>query len=642
MPDLRRLLSIAGILPILSFKQRENENRKRRIGMNFRRALALAATIFLATGPVVAQEPVWHGGISTIGELKHKDGFARFDYVNPDAPKGGELKLSETGTYDTFNPILSKGEAAAGVTSLVFDTLLKSAEDEVTASYGLLAEGVSYPDDFSSATFRLRAEAKWADGKPVTPEDVVFSFNMSKEHNPLLSNYYRHVVSAEKTGERDVTFRFDEKNNRELPNILGQFPIVPKHWWEGQDAKGNKRDISRTTLEPVMGSGPYKITSFQAGSSIRFELRDDYWGRDVNVNVGQNNFGTITYTFFADKTVEFEAVRAGDVDFYRDSSASHWATAYDFPAAKDGRVIRAEIENPLRATGIMQAFVPNMRREKFKDQKVREALNYAFDFEDLNRTLAHNAYQRVDSYFWNTELASSGLPEGREKEILEALKDKIPAAVFTTPYTNPINGDPQKVRGNLRTALALFKEAGYELKGNQLVNTKTGEPFGFEILLSNPSFERTVSPFVNSVKKIGIDARMRTVDDSQYTNRVRSFDYDMIYGIWAQTLVPGNEQSDYWGSASVDQQGSKNYAGIADTAIDELISKIVFAPNREELVATTRALDRVLLAHHYVVPLFYSKAVRVAYWNHLTHLKDLPYYGMGFPDVWWSKPAGTP
>jgi microcin C transport system substrate-binding protein len=605
----------------------------------FTAALALSLAVATGTNAQETKEPVWRSGVSTIGELKRPNGFERFDYVNADAPKGGELKLSETGTYDTFNPILSKGEAATGVTSLVFDTLLKSAEDEVTASYGLLAEGVSYPDDFSSATFRLRPEAKWADGQPVTAEDVIFSFEKSKEHNPLLSNYYRHVISAEKTGERDVTFRFDEKNNRELPNILGQFPIVPKHWWEGQDAKGNKRDISKSTLEPVMGSGPYKIASFQAGGSIRFELRDDYWGKDVNVNIGQNNFGTITYTFFGDKSVEFEAFRGGNVDFYRDGSASNWATRYDFPAVKDGRVVREEIENPLRATGIMQAFVPNLRREKFKDQKVREAMNYAFDFEDLNKTLAYNAYQRVDSYFWNTELASKGLPEGREKEILEELKDKVPAAVFTTPYTNPVNGDPQKVRDNLRKAIGLFREAGYELKGNKLVNAKTGEPFAFEILLSSPSFERTVAPFVASLKKIGIDARMRTVDASQYTNRVRSFDYDMIYGIWAQTLVPGNEQSDYWGSASVDQQGSKNYAGISDPAIDELIRKIIFAPTRDELIATTRALDRVLLAHHYVVPLFYSKAQRIAYWNHLVRPAELPYYGLGFPDVWWSKNA---
>ncbi|RFZ88490.1 ABC transporter substrate-binding protein [Shinella sp. WSJ-2] len=597
--------------------------------------------IGLATG-VAAQDaasPVWRNGISTIGELKHPNGFAHFDYVNPDAPKGGELKLSETGTYDTFNLILSKGEAATGVGSLVFDTLLKSAEDEITASYGLLAEGVSYPDDFSSATFRLRAEAKWADGKPVTPEDVVYSFEKLKEHNPLYANYYRHVILAEKTGDRDITFRFDEKNNRELPNILGQFPVIPKHWWEGTDAKGNKRDISRTTLEPVMGSGPYKIGAFQAGASIRFERRDDYWGKDLNVNVGQNNFDTITYTFFGDKTVEFEAFRTGNVQFYQDNSASHWATSYDFPAAKDGRVVREEIENPLRATGIMQAFVPNLRRDKFKDQKVREALNYAFDFEDLNRSLAYNAFQRVDSYFWGTELASSGLPEGREKEIIEELKDKVPAEVFTTPYTNPVNGDPQKVRANLRKALDLFKEAGYELKDRKLVNVKTGEPFGFEILLSNPSFERTVTPFVNSVKKIGVDARIRTVDASQYTNRTRSFDYDMIYGIWAQSLVPGNEQSDYWGSASANQQGSKNYAGISDPAIDELIRRIIFAPNRDELVATTHALDRVLLAHHYVVPLFYAKAQRIAYWNNLARPQDLPYYGLGFPNVWWSKNA---
>lgn len=473
----------------------------------------------------------------------------------------------------------------------------------------------------------------------MTPEDVVFSFDKAKEHNPLYANYYKHVVSAEKTGERDVTFRFDEKNNRELPNILGQFPILPKHWWEGTDAKGNTRDIARTTLEPVMGSGPYKIASFQAGGSVRFERRDDYWGKDLNVNVGQYNFGAITYSYYGDKNVEFEDFRAGNVHFFQDNSASHWATAYDFPAMKDGRVVREEIENPLRAAGIMQAFVPNLRRDKFKDQKVREALNYTFDFEDLNRNLAYNAYTRVDSYFWGTELASSGLPEGREKEILEELKDKVPPSVFTTTYTNPVGGEPQKVRENLRKALGLFKEAGYVLKGNKLVNAKTGEPFGFELLLSNPSFERTVTPFINSAKKIGIDARIRTVDASQYTNRVRSFDYDMIYGIWAQSLVPGNEQIDYWGSASVNQPGSKNYAGIADPAIDELIRRVIFAPNREELVATTHALDRVLLAHQYVIPLFYSRAQRIAYWNSLARPQELPYYGLGFPDVWWSKNA---
>ena len=604
-------------------------------------AAALAMTLAVC-GSARGQDaaPVWRTGIATVGELKHPDGFAHFDYVNPDAPKGGDLKLSTSGTFDTFNVVLSRGEAATGVSSLVYDTLLKSAEDEITASYGLLAEGVSYPDDISEATFRLRAEAKWADGQPVTPEDVVFSFEKVKEHNPLFSNYYQHVVSAEKTGERDVTFRFDEKNNRELPQILGQFPIVPKHWWEGTDAKGNKRDISRTTLEPVMGSGPYKIAAFQAGGSVRFERRDDYWGKDLNVNVGQDNFGSITYTFYGDQNVEFESFRAGETDYWYETVAARWATGYNFPAAKDGRVIREEVENPFRNAGIMQALALNTRREKFRDQRVREALNYAFDFEETNRTVAFNAYSRIDSFFWGTELASSGLPEGRELEILNEVKDKVPERVFTTPYTNPVGGDPQKARSNLRKALDLFKEAGWVLKGNKLVNAESGEQFGFEILLSSAKLERWVLPYADNLRRIGINATIRTVDDSQYTNRTRAFDYDATWVVWAQSLNPGNEQSDYWGSSSVGKQGSKNYSGIGDPGIDALIRKVVFAKDRDELIAATRALDRVLLAHQYVMPLFYSKAARQAYWNRLAHPKELPYYGLGFPEVWWSATAG--
>ena len=599
--------------------------------------LAFAALISFS-GASAAQEPVWRHAASMTGEPKYPKGFARFDYVNPDAPKGGTLRLSEEGTYDSFNPILSKGEPAVGL-SLVFETLMKASEDEVSTNYGLLAESISFPDDISKATFRLRADARWADGEPVTPEDVVFSFEKAKELNPLQANYYAHVVSAEKTGDRDVTFKFDENNNRELPQILGQITVLPKHWWEGKDADGNQRDIGRTTLEPVMGSGPYRIASFKAGSAIRYELRDDYWARDLNVNVGQYNFGAIDYAYFTDANVEFEAFRAGTIDYRQENSASKWATAYDFPAVESGEVIREEIENPLRAVGIMQAMVPNMRRERFKDIRVRKALNFAFDFEDLNRNLAFDAFERIDSYFWGTELASSGLPEGREKEILEGLKDKVPPEVFTTPYTNPVAGDPQKARANLRQALTLFKEAGYELKGTQLVDTRTGAPFELEILLSSPSFERSVLPYVSNLKKIGVDARVRTVDASQYTNRVRSFDYDMIWIVWAESLNPGNEQAGYWGSAAVDREGSRNYAGISDPAIDELIRMVIFAPNREEQVAAVHALDRVLLAHHYVVPLFYSKAVKVAYRNTLAHPAELPYYGLGFPEVWWMRPA---
>ncbi|MCX8995658.1 extracellular solute-binding protein [Rhizobiaceae bacterium BDR2-2] len=603
--------------------------------------LAVLAASLIALAPAGrADDRVWRHGVTLGDEMKYPEGFARFDYVNPDAPKGGTLRLSSDGTFDSFNATLARGEVAVGV-GMVFDTLLKASGDEVSTAYGLLAESLSYPDDVSEVTFRLRPEAKWADGEPVTPADVIFSFETLKEHNPLYGNYYRHVTEAVETGEREVTFRFDEKNNRELPQILGQFPIVPKHWWEGTGPDGRPRDISRTTLEPVMGSGPYRIASFSAGSTIRYELRDDYWGKDLPVNVGQNNFGVVTYTYFGDRDVEFEAFRAGNIDYWYENMAARWATGYDFPAMKDGRVLREEIENPFRATGVMQALVPNMRRGKFKDERVREALNYGFDFEELNRTIAFSAYKRVDSFFWGTELASSGLPEGREKEILEGLKDKVPERVFTTPYANPVGGDPQKSRENLRTALTLFREAGYELRGNRLVNAATGEPFVFEILLSSPTLERWAVPYAQNLRKIGVEARVRTVDPAQYTNRVRAFDYDVTWTVWAQTLHPGNEQSDYWGSVSVDRQGSKNYAGISDPAIDELIRMVTFAQTRAELVPAVHALDRVLLAHHYVMPLFYGNTARIAYSNALSHPAELPYYGTGFPDVWWSKAAAN-
>jgi microcin C transport system substrate-binding protein len=596
--------------------------------------------LLVLPAPSNADEPQFRIGTAILGDLKYQPGFKHFDYVNPDAPKGGELKLSSNGTFDTLNPMLLKGNPAAGI-ALVFDTLLKSADDEISSSYGLLAEGVSYPVDISSATFRLRAEAKWADGTPVTPEDVVFSFEKAKELNPFMTSYYAHVLRAEKTGDRDVTFTFDEKNNRELPFILGQFlSIVPKHWWEGTGSDGKPRDISRTTLEPVMGSGPYKIAAVSPGSTIRYELRDDYWGKNLPVNVGENNFGAISYAYYSDDDVEFEGFRGGNVDFWQDNSASRWVTGYDFPAAKDGRIKREDLPNPLRATGVMQALVPNMRRDQFKDQRVREALNYAFDFEEINRTVAYGVYRRDDSYFFGTKLASSGLPQGEELNILNEIKDKVPPEVFTTPYSNPVGGDSQKSRENLRQAIALLKDAGYVIKGNQMVNAKTGQPFSIEILLGSPFVEKWVLPYAQNLKKIGIDARVRTVDSSQYINRVRSFDYDMIWTVWAQTLNPGNEQLDMWGSASANRQGSRNYAGIADPGIDALITKVILAKDVAEKEASAKALDRVLLAHHYVVPLFYATSFHIAYWDKFEHLANLPEYSTGFPETWWSKNAG--
>lgn len=601
-------------------------------------ALALAVLAMMASpADLHAQDqPEWRHAIGVLEPPKLPADFKRLPYVNPDAPKQGELRLADEGTYDSFNPLADKGNPAAGV-GIVFDTLLKQSEDEIGVSYGLLAEALSFPEDRSSVTFRLRAEAKWADGKPVTPDDVVFSFQSAKANSNVLANYYRHVTSAEKTGEREVTFRFDEKNNKELPAIVGDFPILPKHWYEGKDAKGVARDISKGSLEPPMGSGPYKIASFQAGSTIRYELRDDYWGKDLPINIGQNNFRVISYTYFADYDVALEAFRAGQIDYRQENSSSRWATRYDFDAVKDGRVKREALKNEFRAKGVMQAYVPNLRRDQFKDARVREALNYAYDFEDLNKNLAFGGLNRVDSFFWGTDLAAKGLPQGKELEILNGLKDKIPARVFTEPYTNPVNGDPQKVRDNLRKAVELFKQAGWELKGNRMVNAKTGQQMSFEILLNSPSMERTVLPYVASLKKIGIDARIRTVDSSQYVNRVRSFDFDMVFGVWAQTMNPGNEQAGYWGSASANQTGSRNLAGIADPAVDEIIRLIITAPTREDQVAAVHALDRVLLANHFVIPMFYSGETRIAYWSKLVRPDPLPEYGIGFPALWWAK-----
>jgi microcin C transport system substrate-binding protein len=586
-----------------------------------------------------ADDPQFKIGTTIIGDLKYQPGFKHFDYANPDAQKGGDLKLSDDGTYDTFNPLLQKGAPAAGVAGLVFDTLLKHSDDETASAYGLLAEGVAVPEDISSATFRLRPEARWADGTPVTPEDVIFSFDQIKELNALYTAYYAHVTKAEKTGDRDVTFAFDQKGNRELPMILGEFPVVPKQWWGSTGPDGKPRDISRTTLEPVMGSGPYKIASFTAGSTIRYELRDDYWGRNLPVNVGQNNFKSIIYTYYGDRDVEFESFRSGNTDYWLDNQASRWATGYDFPAAKDGRVKKKEIPNPLRASGVMQAMVPNMRRDQFKDERVREALNYAFDFEDLNRSVLFNAYTRVNSFFFGTELASSGLPEGKELDLLNGIKDQVPPEVFTTPYANPVGGDPQKSRENLRRALDLFKQAGYVLKGNQMVNGKTGQPFSFEILLNSSILERVALPYAQNLKKIGLDVRVRTVDTSQYINRVQNFDYDMIWYVWGETLSPGNEQADFWGSAAASRKGSHNFAGITDPAVDALIPKVIFAQDFEEKKASVKALDRVLLANHYVVPMYYTTHYNIAYWDKFEHLPELPKYSIGFPDVWWSKSA---
>ncbi len=599
---------------------------------------ALAASPALAAlNPIaaLAQEKKWHHGLSLFGELHYAAGFKNFEYVDPAAPKGGIARQIAIGTFDNFNLVVAgvKGSIAQGI-DLLNDTLTTSALDEVATEYGLLAEAISYPDDFSTVTYRLRKEARWHDGKPVTPEDVMFSMEALKKNSPQYGAYYRHVVKMEKTAEREVTFTFDQPGNRELPQIVGQLPVLPKHWWEGTDKNGKKRDIAATTLEPPLGCGAYRVKDFSPGRSLVLERVKDYWGKDINVNVGRNNFDELRYEYFRDGTVALEAFKADQVDWRSENSAKNWATAYDFPAVKDKRVLLEEF--PIRNVGVMQAFVFNTRRDKFKDPKVRRAFNFAFDFEEMNKQLFYGQYKRIGSYFEGTELASSGIPEGTELAILEKVRGQVPPELFTTPYTNPVNGDPQKVRGNLREATGLLKEAGYEIRDQKLVNAKTGEPFTVEFLAADPNTERFVLFYKPSLERLGIGVTVRTVDDAQYENRLRQWDYDVVTGSWGQSLSPGNEQRGFWSSQAADQPGSRNLAGIKNPAVDALIERVIFTKDRDDLVAATKALDRVLLWNNYVVPQWTYGKVRTARFDRFGRPKELPKYGMsGWPQVWW-------
>jgi microcin C transport system substrate-binding protein len=582
-----------------------------------------------------AGELVWRHGLSLFGDVKYPADFKRFDYVNPAAPKGGAARQILIGTFDNFNLTVAgvKGSIAAAV-GLIYESLMSPSLDEVSTEYGALAETVSHPADFSSVTYRLRAQAKWHDGKPVTPDDVIFSLEAFKKYHPQFSAYYRHVVTAERTGERDVKFTFDAPGNRELPQIVGQLTVLPKHWWEGTDSEGRKRDISATTLEKPLGCSAYRIKEFVPGRSVVLERVKDYWGRDLNVNIGRNNFDELRYEYFRDSTVALEAFKGDQVDWRTENSAKNWATAYDFPAVTEKRVVLEEFPN--RSSGIMQAFALNIRRDKFRDPRVRRALNFAFDFEEMNKQIFFNQYKRINSYFDGTELASSGLPQGKELEILETVRAEVPAEVFTTAYANPVGGSPEAVRDNLREALRLLKEAGYEVRDRKLVDAKTGTQFALELLGEDPTFERVMLFFKPSLERLGIAVSVRTIDPTQYENRLRSWDFDVVVSSWPESLSPGNEQREYWGSQAADTAGSRNIVGIKNPAIDKLIERVIFTKDRDDLVAATQALDRVLLWNHYVVPQWNYPKVRTARWDRFGRPSELPKYGLSaFPAIWW-------
>ena len=599
---------------------------------NLTRTVVLALLALATPLHVSAQEAPWRHALSLMGDIKYPAGFKHFSYVNPNAPKGGLLRLGVDGTFDSFNHIITRGTVGAGITN-IYDTLMANSLDEVATEYGMIAESVRFPENYSSVTYRLRANARWHDGRPITPEDVIWTFEMLKQHNPQRRYYYQHVVKAEKTGERDVTFTFDQPGNRELPQIVGQIAPMPKHWWTGKDAQGVERNIANGTLEPPLGSGAYRLKSFIPGRTIVYERVKDYWAASLPVKVGQDNFDEFRYEYFRDDTVELEAFKADQFDFRSENVAKNWATAYDVPAVKEKRLLLETF--PERARGVMQAFVLNLRREKFSDPRVRQALNYAMNFETLNKNYFFGQYVRIDSYFSGTELASRGLPEEKELEILEAFRGKVPEQVFTTVYKNPVFDTEDSTRANLRQATRLLRESGYEVRDGKLVNAKSGEPFTIEFLIASPSFDRIILFYAEDLKRLGIQFTIRQVDVSQYQNRVRSRDFDAIVGGWGQSLSPGNEQYEYFGSEAADRQGSNNYAGIKNETVNALINKVVFAKDRVELIAATRALDRVLMWNHYVVPMWSINVSRIARWDRFGKPDKLPEYGLGFPDIWW-------
>jgi microcin C transport system substrate-binding protein len=596
----------------------------------------LFAAVCLALFPLAAAwaqaEPPWRHGLSLMGEPRYPEGFRRFDYVNPEAPKGGAVRFASEQGFDSFNFVIPRGSPAPGI-NYVYQQLLERSLDEVATEYGEIAEAVRHPDDYAWVEFRLRAEARWHDGRPITVEDVIWSFQVLTQNNPSMRFYYRNVVKAEDMGGRVVRFTFDAPGNREKPQIMGQMTILPKHWWTGADANGRPRDIAQTTLEPPLGSGAYRVARFEAGRTVVYERVRDWWAERLPVNVGKYNFDELRFDVFRDGTVALEAFKGDNVDWRTENSARQWSTQYDFPALAQGRVVRETF--PERSSGRMQAFAFNTRREKFRDPRVRLAFNYAFDFEEANRALFFGHYQRVGSYFHGTQLASSGLPQGQELAILETVRDRVPAEVFTREFRNPVGGSAQAVRDNLREAARLLQEAGWTIRDRALVNARTGERMRVEFLLNSPAFERVVLPYKTALERLGMEVSVRLVDPSQYVNRLRARDFDVIVQSWGQSLSPGNEQRDFWGSEAADREGSRNVVGIKNSAVDALIDRIIFAKDRAELEAATRALDRVLLWNHYVVPQWSLGATWTARWDRFGRPERLPEYSFGFPDIWW-------
>jgi microcin C transport system substrate-binding protein len=577
-----------------------------------RNAAGLAAVSALSPALARAQsaEPeIYKGhGAAMHGPPKYKADFTHFEFVNPQSPKAGAIYHGvPASTFDSLNPFVLKGTSVTVVASFVFDTLMKSAADEPFTEYGLIAKTIEFPKDRAWVAFELDERARFHDGSPITADDVIFSFEMltSDKARPFYRQYYYDAVKAERMGPRAVKFTFRAAGNRELPLIMGQLPIISKAFW-------STRQFDQVTLERPLGNGPYKIGDLAAGRYIVFERVKDYWAADLPVNRGYDNFDTIRFDYFRDATVAREAFKAGEFDYRLENQALAWATQFDTEATRKGELIKLEV--PHQRPAGMQCFVMNTRRAQFRDWRVRRALALMFDFEWTNKNLFHGAYKRTLSYFANSEMAATGLPQGAELQLLERFKGRIPDSVFKEPYTLPVYSGDGNIRDGIRPALALLKEAGYDFKGSELVD-KAGKPIRFEILIGSPAFERIYLPYIANLKRIGILVTPRLVDPTQYQKRIENFDFDMTTGGWGQSESPGNEQRSFFSSKAADTIGSNNTPGIKDSVVDELVDLVINATDRDDLVMRCKALDRVLLHHHFVVPSWHIAADRMIYWD---------------------------
>jgi microcin C transport system substrate-binding protein len=592
--------------------------------------LVLAFTLCFST--LLTASP--QHGIAMHGELKYAPDFSHFEYTSPNALKGGTLRLGVVGdNFDSFNPYIIKGNAAAGL-GYLYQTLSERAEDEAFSEYGLIAKAIEVPDDRSSVTFYINKKAAFNDGSAITAKDVKFSFTTLTTHNkaqPFFNAYYTDVESVKIIDKHTVKFVFSTTENKELPLILGQMPIFSQAYW-------SKNEFGYASLTSPLGNGPYKIKDFQPGRSITYIKDENYWAKDLPINKGRYNFDAIVFEYYKDNTIALEAFKAGEYDFRVEQTARNWANSYVGSKFDSGELIKEEVKHQMPAG--MQAFIFNTRRDIFTDPKVREALAYAFDFEWTNKNLFNGQYARNQSYFENSELASSGLPSPEELKILAPFKSQLPKSIFEQAYSVPKTNKPDSIRSNLRMAMHMLRSAGWVVKNNQLTHNKTGQVFEFEFLITSKDFERIVLPFIQNLKKLGINASIRVVDTSQYINRRRAFDFDVMVSSIGQSNSPGNEQREYWHSSKADTPGSRNLSGIQDPVIDKLIDLVVAAPDRKSLITRTRALDRVLLSGHYVIPNWFNPVQRIAYTKRLTKPAVPPKSGVSI-DTWWFKQSGS-